>query len=670
VETAAVSDHGGERSASNNVRLRAAVESSPSGLLMIDSTGGIVLVNREVERLFGYPREELLGKSVEKLVPERFRGSHPEYRAGFFARPSVRSMGAGRELYGLRKDGSEVPVEIGLTPVATEEGLFVISSVVDISARKQAEVRFRAAVESSPNGVVMIDEEGSILLVNREVERMFGYERQELLGSSIEKLVPERFRGSHPEYRAGFFARPSVRSMGAGRELYGLRKDGVEFPVEIGLNPIETDEGLVVLSSIVDISARKQAEAARQQLEDQLRQAQKLEAVGTLAGGIAHDFNNVLGAIVGYAELALDALPAGSPPVEDLQQVLQAAARGKQLVERILAFSRRQEPERAPLDLGKTVKDVLHLVRATLSAPVDLRERIAPGLPRVYADSTSVHQVLMNLATNALHAIAAGGRLEVTVEPTYVRDSLARSHPDLREGSYVLLSVHDDGIGMEPAVRERAFEPFFTTKAPGTGTGLGLAMVHGIMRDHDGAVLLDSEPGQGTTVRCFFPTLESGESPGALTAAAVPRGRGERILCVDDEPALALIGERRLRALGYEVETCTDAAGALAAFRADPNRYDLVVTDYLMPSMTGLDLARELVALRPDIRIVLLTGFLEKLAEGELQQIGIRCSLTKPLTWQDLAAAVRAVLDEGKGEGENPQSSKPSSHHLSPSSGG
>jgi PAS domain S-box-containing protein len=242
-------------------RFRAAVESAPNGMVLIDRTGSVVLVNREVERLFGYTRDELLGKSIDYLVPERFRGRHPGFRSEFFANPRTRTMGAGRDLYGLRKDGTEIPVEIGLNPIEEEGGSFVLASIVDVTARKQAEARFRAAVESAPNGMVMIDRAGKIVLVNREIERLFGYGREELLGQPIERLVPSRLREGHPAFRTDFFAHPQTRSMGAGRDLFGLRKGGVEFAVEIGLNPIETEEGLFVLASVVDISSRKRAEA-------------------------------------------------------------------------------------------------------------------------------------------------------------------------------------------------------------------------------------------------------------------------------------------------------------------------------------------------------------------------------------------------------------------------
>ncbi|PYP15791.1 MAG: PAS domain-containing sensor histidine kinase [Gemmatimonadetes bacterium] len=244
-----------------DTRFRAVVESAPSGMVMIDRAGKITLVNREAERLFGYARDEILGQSIERLVPARFRGRHPTFRTDFFANPQSRAMGAGRELYGLRKDGAEIPVEIGLNPIETDEGPFVLASVVDITERKRAEARFRAAVESAPSGMVMIDRTGKILLINREVERLFGYPRGELLGQPIELLVPARLRGEHPGLRSDFFARPQARAMGVGRDLYGVRKDGTEMPVEIGLNPIETDEGMFVLASVVDITARKRAEA-------------------------------------------------------------------------------------------------------------------------------------------------------------------------------------------------------------------------------------------------------------------------------------------------------------------------------------------------------------------------------------------------------------------------
>ena len=254
-------------------RFRLVVEAAPNAMVMIDRAGEIVMVNAQAERVFGYSRAELVGQPVEMLVPERFRGHHPGLRATFFADPRPRPMGAGRDLYGLKKDGSEFPVEIGLNPIETDEGTMVLSAIVDITERKAAELalreseqRFRLVVEAAPNAMVMIDRAGKIVMVNTQAERVFGYSRAELVGQPVEMLVPERFRGHHPELRKTFFADPRPRPMGAGRDLYGLKKDGSEFPVEIGLNPIETDEGTMVLSAIVDITERKAAElgAARE----------------------------------------------------------------------------------------------------------------------------------------------------------------------------------------------------------------------------------------------------------------------------------------------------------------------------------------------------------------------------------------------------------------------
>jgi hypothetical protein len=623
--------------------LRSVIDSSPSGLLLVDAEGKIVLVNREVERLFGYSREELLAKPVDLLLPPRFRQGHMDFRAGFMREPRTRAMGAGRDLFGLRKDGSEVPLEIGLTPLITEEGVFVLSAIVDLTARKRAEARFRIAVESSPNGMVMVDSTGTMMLVNREVERMFGYRREELLGKSIELLVPERFRSRHPTDRARFFRSPNQRAMGAGRDLYGLRKDGTEIPVEIGLNPIDTEDGLLVLSSIVDISARKQAEEERLHLEEQLRHAQKLEAVGTLAGGIAHDFNNILGAVFGYAELLQRSVTSDEGKA-DIRELLTAAERGRQLVLQILAFSRRQPIVRKPLPLGDAVGEAVRTLRPMLPAGVELQVRVDPSAPRVLGDVSGIHQVLMNLGTNAAHAMPGGGVLEVSVEPFYVRDSMARARPDLREGAYALLRVKDTGVGMEDAVRERAFEPFYTTKSSGVGTGLGLAIVRGIIRDHEGSVELQSAPGEGTTVTCLFPTLESGEETARVRELPIPAGAGQRVLFVDDERTLARIAERNLRDLGYQPTIETDSDRALELLRQAPEAFDLLVTDLSMPRVDGLGLARAAHGIAPDLPILLATGFIEDIAPEDLRAAGVRATVRKPLTKQELGAAVHAVL--------------------------
>ncbi len=507
---------------------------------------------------------------------------------------------------------------------------------------RATELRLRAAIESAPSGLLMTDASGRIVLVNREVERLFGYSREDLLGKPVETLVPERFRSTHAGFRGGYIGEPKVRAMGAGRELFGLRKDGVEVPIEIGLTPVATDEGMFVLAAIVDISARKAAEEERRRLEEELRQAQKLEALGTLAGGIAHDFNNILFAVMGYAEL-IGKAASPSEVAADLGELMKAATRGRELIERILVFSRPQAVERRPVEIGLVAGEAAKLLRATLPPAIQVRLSVHPQAPRVLADATAVHQILMNLGTNSAYAMPRGGELEILVEARYLRDSVVRSHPGLREGQYLVLAVRDTGAGMDRTVRERAFEPFFTTKPKGSGTGLGLSIVHSIVKSHDGAVDLDSEPGRGTTVTCYFPAIAPSVVEERRQAGEQPEGHGERILLVEDEPSLAEMNQRRLASLGYRPTSHTDPARALEAFRSDPG-FDLVVTDYLMPGMVGLDLAREVHNLRPDVPIVLLTGFIENLPDEAIRAAGVRRLVKKPVTLAELAVALHEVL--------------------------
>lgn len=399
---------------------------------------------------------------------------------------------------------------------------------------------------------------------------------------------------------------------------------------------------MFVLSSIVDISARQREEAERKELEAQLRQAQKLEAVGTLAAGVAHDFNNILGAILGYADLLADQVE-GTQGQSDLQELKRFVHRGKTLVNRIQAFSRRQEATRVPISLEAVMDEVTSLLRSSVGPEIEIRSRVPPEVPRVLGDPSAMHQILMNLGMNAAHATEDGGVLTMELESLYLTDSEARKHPELREGAHVGLVVRDTGVGIPPDVRERVFEPFFTTKAPGSGSGLGLAIVHRIVVEHHGAIELETEMGRGTTVRVLLPAAASDEVE-SEPDREVPRGQGEHILYVEDEPALADVGRRRLERLGYAVTVAEDGEDALKRFREAPEKVDVVVTDYLMPRMNGLELARALKEVRPELPIVLLTGYVEHLPEGEVAGAGVRTSVPKPVTVGELGRAVHDLL--------------------------
>ncbi len=491
----------------------------------------------------------------------------------------------------------------------------------------------------------MTDAEGRIVLVNREIGRLFGYSREELHGQAIELLIPHRFRDHHPASRERFTAHPRARAMGAGRDLRGRRKDGSELPVEVGLTPVATEDGLYVIGSVVDISARLAAEEAQRLVAEQLRQAQKMEAVGTLAGGIAHDFNNLLGAIMGYAELVQQSAQDNEEISADVHEIIVAAQRGRKLVQQILVFSRRQQAQRVPVSLAGVVREVQQLLRASLPVGVNMEIHIHEESSRVLADSTSVHQVIMNLATNAAQAMPNGGQLQISLLRQSVDAELARMHAGLREGDYIVIEVRDNGEGMDEATQARAMEPFFTTKPAGEGTGLGLSMVHGIMQDHGGAITLDSDTQSGTTVRCLFPA-RADEGSGFHTAVAptAPKGRGQHILFVDDEQALVTLGERRLRRQGYVVTGVTSPASALELLTAKPGQFSLVITDYSMPDMNGLALAKHIRTVHPTMPILLLTGYVEELPDHVLSDAGIQRVLQKPVSNADLADVCNELL--------------------------
>jgi PAS domain S-box-containing protein len=403
------------------------------------------------------------------------------------------------------------------------------------------------------------------------------------------------------------------------------------------------------VGSASDITDRKRAEAQRERLEAQLRQSQKMEAMGTLAGGIAHDFNNILGAILGYGELAQRDSPEGSRVRRHLDQVMHAGGRAKALVERILAFSRSALAEREPVHVQSVVGDTLELLAASLPPGVRLERRLQAGDAAVIGDATQLHQVVMNLCTNAMHAMSGGGVLGVVLERAEVASPLAVSHGALSAGPYVRLTVSDTGTGISPAVLERMFDPFFTTKVVGEGTGLGLPLVHGIVGDLGGAIDVATRPGEGTIFAIWLPLAGETARPVPKAARQAPRGNGEAVMIVDDEPALVTLAEEMLAELGYEPAGFESSVAAMAAFRADPQRFDLVLTDEAMPDLTGTELAREIRRLRAEIPVVLMSGYGGTALAARAAAAGVREVLRKPLESRDLAESVARVLGSTHG---------------------
>jgi PAS domain S-box-containing protein len=472
---------------------RVVVESSPNALVLVDPQGKIVLVNQQAEQLFGYDRTELIGQAIEVLVPQPYREKHPVDLAKFFKDPHKRAMGAGRDLYGLRKDGSRVPVEIGLTPVTTPNGTFVLSAIVDITHRKRAEERFRIAVEASPNAVIMVNGHGQMVLVNRQTELMFGYGRAELLGQPVEVLVPSRFREGHPAYRRHFFADPKARPMGAGRDLFGLRKDGTEFPVEIGLNPIMTDEGLMVLSAVVDITSRKKAEhVLARQAQELARSNAELQQFAYVA---SHDLREPLRAVAGCLQILGERAQAklDSGDHELMNHAVEGAYRMQQLIDDLLAYSRvgTQAGTLRPVNMNQVMKAVLANLASLIAESKAVVEH--PPLPEIHADHTQMIQLLQNLVGNAVKYRSD--------RPPRVQVSAHRQNDDW------VFRVSDNGIGIEPQYFERIFGVFqrLHTRTRYPGTGIGLAICKKIVEHHGGRIWVESTLGQGSSFLFSIP---------------------------------------------------------------------------------------------------------------------------------------------------------------------
>jgi signal transduction histidine kinase/ActR/RegA family two-component response regulator len=465
-----------------------------------------------------------------------------------------------------------------------------------------------------------------------------------------------------PEHVAALFPEDKqLTAMGAegyaGVPLLGRNKELLGILCGISRSKLEPPAKTKDIMQILQARAvaefeRMQADEEREKMETLLQQARKMEAIGTLAGGIAHDFNNILTPIIGYTEMAQLEMSEQEKKQWNVDEVLQAAHRAKDLVRQILTFSRQREQENIILSLQPIVKESIKLLRASLPATIEIRLDIDPACSPVSADLTQIQQVIMNLCTNAFHAMEeTGGVLEVSLREVTINGEQRFLHEPLAPGSYVCLAVGDSGRGMDRATRERIFEPYFTTKEQGKGTGLGLALVHGIVKAHRGRVDVYSEKGQGSVFKIYLPVIATEEPREQLTtgnvAVSPPRGT-ETILLVDDEEQIVQMSASMLRHLGYSVVGLTDSVEALRIFAETPGKFDLVITDQTMPGMTGGALAGCLMEIRPDIPVILCTGFSEQMTEERAKTMGIRDYMMKPLTLHDMAFRIRTVLDRDR----------------------
>ena len=625
------------------LKFRAILQSAVATIITIDAGGHVQTVNPAAEKMFGYAADELIDRNINMLMPEPYRSQHDTYLAKYLATGRRQIIGIGREVAGLRKDGTTFPMHLSVGEFTIGGARYFTGTIVDLSAQRAAEQRFereqalfRAIFESLPDPLVICDPTGAVRLVNPSFTRVFGYTEPEVLGESMAGLFESA--ESWSSFVETFAA---TRQTNAKPHTARFRRKSGE------LFPAETIEGAIVGSSgsevgrlvlIHDATAERQQEAI-------LLQAQRMEAVGQLTGGVAHDFNNLLTVILGNLELL-------EPKLKDelsrslAGEAREAAEMGAQLTDRLLTFARRQRLEMQSLNLNEFVLGLTELLRRTIGAPIDLSTALAPDLWPTTADPAQVESAVLNLVLNARDAMPDGGRLVIETFNATLDDADVASIPDMAAGDYVVLSVADTGHGMPPEIRTRAFEPFFTTKAGGKGSGLGLATIYGFARQSGGNVTIYSEVGKGTTVNLYLPRAgrRTEEEATAAVKPAVDTGNGETVLVVEDDERVRRLTALRLKELGYRVLEAGHGAAALAVLAETPD-IDIVFSDLVMPGgISGFDLARQLRERHPATRVILTSGYsAELLDQAEVAALDFKV-LRKPYRQAELARAFRAAL--------------------------
>jgi PAS domain S-box-containing protein len=587
--------------------------------------------NKAGEKLDGDLREDLIGKSI------------------FDVRPGIREFG----LIEVFQRVWETSIPESFPATVYKDGRLekwyenyvyrlptgdIVAVFDDITEKIQAEATLkdseewhRSILDTAMDGFWQIDDSGKITEVNQTYCRMSGYTSEELLTMNVSQLEVKESGQQFTNHMNGLVLKGQDRFESKHR-----RKDGSVFDVEVSVQYKQRDGGRC-LCFLRDITLQKQ-------LAEQLRQAQKMESIGNLAGGIAHDFNNILFPIVGIAEMLKEDLPAGSAEQENAQEILQAGKRASELVKQILAFSRQHEHEMQSVKVQQIIKDVLKLSRSSIPSNIEINQFLQPDCGTVLADATQLHQIGMNLVTNAYHAVQdKGGTITVEVRETELSEKL--NGLEIRPGKYATLTVADTGIGILEKHMDKIFEPYFTTKEPGKGTGLGLSVVYGIIKEHQGEINVTSRPGKGTSFTIYLPVIDSRESIDVTKNSSLSPTGTEHILLVDDEPQIVKLEKLMLERLGYKVTELTNSPEALEMFKKNPDMYDLVISDMSMPKMTGDQLAGELLTVKPDIPIIICTGFSERFSKEDLLKMGIKGVLMKPVVKASIAKEVRNILD-------------------------
>jgi PAS domain S-box-containing protein len=624
-------------------KYRSLFENTGTATFVTEEDMTVSQVNAKCEVLSGYSRDEIVGKMkttdfipVEEL--ERIKKYH------FERRKKDDNIPPEYELKLVDKNGNikNVFIQVGMIPKTKQS----IASIIDITPLKQAEKalreseeRYKSLFKNNHCVMLLIDPESAdIVDANPAAVSFYGWSKEELTSKKITNIntltdeqVFQEMKQAKTEERQHF--------------LFSHRLSNGEIrDVEVYSRPIILHGKQLLYSIIHDISERKKAEKDRQRLQLQLQQAHKMEAIGTMAGGIAHDFNNILGIILGNTELAMDDVPEWNPARMNLDEVRTASLRAKDVVRQLLSFARKTDQERKPVKINSVITGALKLLRSSIPTSIEMRCNMPRDSEIILADPTQTNQIMINLCTNAAQAMEDdGGILEISLESVILEESIAKSY-ELSPGRFVKLTVNDTGHGIDPKIKDRIFDPYFTTREVGKGSGMGLAVVHGIVKNHDGAISVDSEVGKGTTFNVLLPIVRREPVPEIIIDEDLPIGK-ELILYVDDEESIVKMGNQRLERLGYKVESTTSPIEALDLFRSKPDQFDLVITDLTMPKMTGDKLVKEILNIRLDMPIIICTGFSEKMDGEKARAVGALGYLEKPHEKRDLAKMVRKVLD-------------------------
>ena len=640
------------------------LRASSDGIVITDTSHNIIVINEAFCELFSQNRNDMLETNLLIWLDQFESNSLKKWNE---LEKQLRNKKVCRNVeFCTTKNGKTRYLNVNasiLDQAENEETGSIISIWHDITEHKRAvknllksektlknnQSFLNRIINQSPYATWVSDEKGTIIKCNAALEKLLNITGEQLIGKynvfedeiAIEQgLIPKIRTVFEDGKTANFAVEWDAKELGY--------KDAIKVHIEGTMFPIHDDKGNLtnVVNHWIDISKRKQAEKAKKQLEAKLQQSQKMESVGTLAGGIAHDFNNILFPIVGHTEMLIEDNPENSPLRDSLDEIYTAALRAKELVKQILTFSRKESGELKLMKIQPIIKEALKLIRSTIPTTIEIKQTIQSDCGVIEADPTQIHQIVMNFSTNAYHAMeATGGILKVSLKEIELTASDLIS-PDMTPGIYACLTISDTGIGMDRGLIEKIFDPFFSTKEVDKGTGLGLSVAHGIILNMNGSIHVNSTPGEGTKFDIYLPVYKNLSEKQERQAEKSILGGTERILLVDDEESIITMEKRLLKRLGYQVTSHTSSVEAVEVFRTDSNKFDIVITDMQMPNMSGDKLASELTKIRPDIPILLCTGFSEIMSEEKAASIGIKGFLVKPITMKALSYKIREVLDK------------------------